>query len=60
MQQPVERVVDLIDPALNQIRNMEVEEARRLLSAQDPAGVRAIDGSFALVARDAARCHSHQ
>ena len=52
MHQPVERVVDLLDPALNQIRNMDVGEARRLLLDPDPAGVRVIDGSFALVARD--------
>ncbi|HEY6553062.1 MAG TPA: asparagine synthase-related protein [Vicinamibacteria bacterium] len=52
MHVPVERVVDLLDPALNQIRNMEVGEARRLLLDEGPAGVRAIDGSFALVARD--------
>ncbi len=52
MDQPVERVVDLLDPALNQIRNMDVGEARRLLLDPDPAGVRAIDGSFALVARN--------
>jgi asparagine synthase (glutamine-hydrolysing) len=51
MQQPVERVVDLLDPAVNQIRNMDAGEARRLLLDPDPAGVRAIDGSFALVAR---------
>jgi asparagine synthase (glutamine-hydrolysing) len=52
MQKPVERVVDLLDPALNQIRNMGVDEARRLLLDPDPAGVRAIDGSFALVAKN--------
>jgi len=48
----VERVVDLLDPALNQIHNLSLEEARgRVLSGQ-PAAVRAIDGSFALLARD--------
>jgi asparagine synthase (glutamine-hydrolysing) len=52
MHHPVERVVDLLDPALNQIRNMDVSEARRLLLDPDPAGVRAIDGSFALVAKN--------
>jgi asparagine synthase (glutamine-hydrolysing) len=52
MHHPVERVVDLLDPALNQIRNMDVGEARRLLLDPDPAGVRAIDGSFALVAKN--------
>jgi asparagine synthase (glutamine-hydrolysing) len=52
MNQPVERVVDLLDPAANQILNMSEEEARRRLFAGDPGAVRAIDGSFALVARD--------
>jgi asparagine synthase (glutamine-hydrolysing) len=51
MDHPVERVVDLLDPALNQIRNMDVGEARRLVLDPDPAGVRAIDGSFALLAQ---------
>ncbi len=55
MERPVERVVDLLDPALNQIRNMGVEDARRRLLDPDPAAVRAIDGSFALVARDGIR-----
>jgi asparagine synthase (glutamine-hydrolysing) len=48
----IERVVDLLDPSLNQIRNLDVEEARRRLFDPDPAAVRTIDGSFALVARD--------
>jgi asparagine synthase (glutamine-hydrolysing) len=52
MHQPVERVVDLLDPALNQIRNMDVGQARRLLQDPDPASVRAIDGSFALIAKN--------
>src|SRR4051812_3814706 len=52
MLQQVERVVDLLDPALNVIYNMEVEEARRRVLCGGPSDVRAIDGSFALVARD--------
>ena len=48
----VERVVDLIDPALNRISNISVEEARRRVLANDVEGVRAIDGSFVLLARD--------
>src|SRR4051794_14869972 len=48
----VERVVDLLDPTLNQIHNMTVDEARaRVLSGKAEA-VREIDGSFALLARD--------
>jgi asparagine synthase (glutamine-hydrolysing) len=46
------RVVDLLDPDLNRIGNMDVEEARRRVCCGDAAAVRAIDGSFALVAVD--------
>src|SRR6188768_173818 len=52
MLQHVERVVDLLDPGLNVIYNMPVEEARRRVLCGGPSDVRAIDGSFALVARD--------
>ncbi len=52
MNQYLERVVDLLDPSLNHIHNMGVEEARqRVLSGQAEA-VREIDGSFALLARE--------
>lgn len=47
----VERVVDLLDPSLNEIQNMTVEEARQRLLSGEPQAVREIDGSFALVAR---------
>lgn len=49
MLQPVSRVVDLLEPGLNRISNMSLDEARRRVLDGDPAGVRAIDGSFALV-----------
>src|SRR5215212_4792365 len=52
MLQQVERVVDLLDPALNVIYNMDVEEARRRVLCGGPSDVRAIAGSFAIVARD--------
>src|SRR5688572_29163785 len=48
----VERVVDLLDPSLNQIHNLSLEEARRRVLSGKPEAVRAIDGSFALLARD--------
>lgn len=48
----VNRVVDLLDPSLNRIGNMDVEEARRRVLSGAPEAVRAIDGSFALVAAD--------
>src|SRR6185503_20887219 len=52
MRRPVSRIVDLLDPALNRLCNMTVDEARRRLLAGDPGGVRGIDGSFALVAAE--------
>ncbi len=55
MERHVERVVDLLDPALNRIRNLSVEEARRRLFDADPASVLGIEGSFALVHRDGIR-----
>lgn len=48
----IERVVDLLDPALNHIYNLTVEEARRRVLSGRPEAVREIDGSFALLARD--------
>ncbi len=52
MLQPVSRIVDLLDPALNRIGNMSADEARRRVLDGNPAGVRGIDGSFALVAAE--------
>src|ERR1700681_4749788 len=49
MQQSIHRVIDLLDPALNRISNMDLEQARRHVQSGDPAAVRAIDGSFAIV-----------
>jgi asparagine synthase (glutamine-hydrolysing) len=48
----IERVVDLTDPALNRLYHLSVEEARARVLANDAEGVRAIEGSFALLARD--------
>jgi asparagine synthase (glutamine-hydrolysing) len=52
MLRPIERIVDLIDPELNRLHGIDAEEARRRVLSGDPAAVRAIDGSFALVAVD--------
>jgi asparagine synthase (glutamine-hydrolysing) len=52
MDYPISRVVDLLDPQVNTISNMSPDEARRRVLSRDPASVRAIDGSFALVAAD--------
>lgn len=46
---PVERLVDLLDPAANTILNMPVEEAIARVGSGDPEQVRAIDGQFALI-----------
>src|SRR3954454_13816571 len=50
--QYIERVVELLDPSLNEIFNMSIDEARQRVLSGDPAAVRTIDGSFALIARD--------
>jgi asparagine synthase (glutamine-hydrolysing) len=52
MHQYVSRVVDLIDPAVNQLHAPTIEEARARVRAGDAEGVRAIDGSFAIVATE--------
>jgi asparagine synthase (glutamine-hydrolysing) len=46
------RLTDLTDPASNRILNMTLEHARSRVARGSPEEVRAIDGSFALVARD--------
>lgn len=48
----VERVVDLIDPEVNQILNLTIDEARACLYGGDPESVRRIHGSFALISRE--------
>lgn len=52
MHQYLERVVDLLDPALNRLHHLSVEDARQRILSGSADAVRAIDGSFALVARD--------
>jgi asparagine synthase (glutamine-hydrolysing) len=48
--QYVERIVDLTDPEANQIYNMSLDDARRLLFKQPAEVLRTIEGSFALLA----------
>jgi asparagine synthase (glutamine-hydrolysing) len=55
LHQYVERVVDLLDPAANQIYNMSVEEARARVLGGTSEAIREIEGSFALVAREGKR-----
>jgi len=49
---PVSRVVDLLDSSLNTFTNIDLDEARRRVLSGDPEAVRAIDGSFAIVASE--------
>jgi asparagine synthase (glutamine-hydrolysing) len=48
---PIERLVDLTDPAANLVLNMTGEEAVARLASGSPEQVRQIDGQFALVHR---------
>ena len=52
MNEPIEQVVDLIDPATIRIRNLTVQEARARVLHGPLEAIREIDGSFALVARE--------
>ena len=51
MHQYVGELVDLTDPALNHLDDLSVEEARTRILDGTPESVRAIGGSFAIVAR---------
>lgn len=47
--QPIERLVDLLDPAANVLLNMSPEEAAERVGSGDARQVREIDGQFALL-----------
>jgi asparagine synthase (glutamine-hydrolysing) len=49
--QYIERVVDLIDPEVNEIFDLSVEQARDLLFSQSAEALQGIHGSFALLAK---------
>jgi asparagine synthase (glutamine-hydrolysing) len=51
----IERLVDLTDPACNCIRNLTIAEARERILHGTPESVLEIDGSFAIVAREGKR-----
>lgn len=55
MDEYIERLVDLIDPATNRLRNLTLEEARARVLNGSSESVGAIDGSFAIVAREGKR-----
>ena len=46
---PVERLVNLVDPAANLLLNMTQAEAERAVASGDPEQVSRIDGQFAIV-----------
>ncbi len=48
----IERVVDLIDPSRNVLFNVTYEQALKRVQSGDVAGINAIDGQFAIVARN--------
>ena len=52
LKRPVSQLVDLLDPCLNELHDIDVAEARNRVQRGDAAAVRAIDGSFALVTMD--------
>ena len=55
MDRPIARILDLVDPASQRLRNRSLDEARRVLLADDAAGVLSLEGSFALVAQEGER-----
>src|SRR5688572_18845732 len=55
MDRPVARIIDLVPEDGQRPRNVDVAEARRRLLSGDPAGVLAIEGSWALWAQDGER-----
>jgi asparagine synthase (glutamine-hydrolysing) len=51
----IEKLVDLTDPATQRLYNMTLEEARERILHGSPESVLGIDGSFAIVAREGKR-----
>ncbi len=52
MNEYLERVVDLLDPSRNRLSNCSTAQARDAVLSGDPEQIRALRGSFALVAKD--------
>jgi asparagine synthase (glutamine-hydrolysing) len=50
--QPVSRLVDLLDPSRNVLHGLSNAQAREIVARGIPEEIHAIDGQFALVARD--------
>lgn len=51
----IERLVNLLDPSANVLLNATPEEAEAAVASGDPERVRALDGQFALIAKDGQR-----
>lgn len=52
VQKPVARVLDLVDPSSQELYGASLDDAREILRRGDLAALRALGGSFALVARE--------
>jgi len=52
VQQPVSRVIDLLDPHRNTLFNMSLDDARDAVGSGQPDRIAAIDGQFAIVASE--------
>ena len=52
MHRYISRVIDLLDPAANRLLTLDLHGARRTILSGDPRAIRAIDGSFAIVASE--------
>lgn len=55
--QPLHEVIDLVDPMSHFLPTTTLEAARRAVATGDPAAVAALEGDFALVARQGRRVH---
>jgi asparagine synthase (glutamine-hydrolysing) len=52
MKQPIQDLVNLIDPASQRLIGLSVEQAENLMRSEDPQALCSAQGSFALVVRD--------
>jgi asparagine synthase (glutamine-hydrolysing) len=52
LEKAIDRVVDLVDPAVQRLQNVSLEEARRRVASGAPGAVAEIDGSYALIGLD--------
>ena len=50
--QYIERIVNLVDPAVNQLYGTTIDEARRMLFERPATDIARLSGSFALIANE--------